>query len=83
MSVSRLEIRLDAKGYIQTYGIDCDETFSFVAKISSIGEVISLSGNLDRPLYQLGVKNASFQAYLLKVYMEQLPGFVAQPGGSR
>lgn len=77
MSVGRLEIRLDAKGYIQTYGIHYDEKFSFVTRISYICEIISLHANLDQPLYQLGVKNAIFQDYLPReVYMSNCLGLL-------
>jgi len=53
-----LKACLVAKGYIQTYGIHCEETFSPVAKISSIRVLISLAANLDWPLFQLDVKSA-------------------------
>jgi hypothetical protein len=77
-SFERLKARLVAKGYIQTYGIDYDDTFSLVAKISSIRVFISLATNLDWPLFQLDVKNALLHGYLCEeVYMEQPHGFFA------
>lgn len=47
--VDHLKARLVAKGYTQTNGIDNDQTFSHVAKISSIRVLISIAANLDWP----------------------------------
>jgi hypothetical protein len=46
-SVEQLKACLVAKGHTQTYGIDYNETFSPVAKISSVCILISLAANLD------------------------------------
>ena len=42
-SIARLKVRLVAKGYAQTYGVDYPNTFSAVAKLTSIRLFISLA----------------------------------------
>lgn len=75
-SISRLKAPLVAKGFTQTYGVDYTETFSLVAKLSSVHVIISLAANLDWPLHQLDVKNAFLHGDLHEnVYMAQPPGF--------
>ena len=44
-SIARLKARLVAKGYAQTYEVDYSDTFSSVAKLTSIRLFISFGNN--------------------------------------
>ena len=62
----------------QTYGIDYAETFSPIAKISSVRILISLTANFGWLIFQLDVKNVFLNGDLKEeVYIEQPLGFVA------
>ena len=50
-SVSRLKARLVAKGYAQTYGVEYFDTFSSVAKLTSVRLFISLAASYDWDLH--------------------------------
>ncbi len=42
-SMSRYKARLVAKGYAQTYGIDYEETYSLVAKMTTVRAIIAMA----------------------------------------
>ncbi|RDX89784.1 hypothetical protein CR513_28451, partial [Mucuna pruriens] len=68
-TVDCLKVQLVAKGYTQVYGLDYGDTFSIVAKITTIRHW---------PLHQLDIKNAILHGDLdEEIYMEQPPSFVA------
>ena len=48
-SIERYKTKLVAKGFIQTYGLDYQETFAPVAKISSIRVLLSVAVNYNWP----------------------------------
>ena len=77
-SIARLKARLIAKGYVQTYGVDYSDTFSPVAKLTSIRLFIYLAATHGWDLHQLDIKNVFLHGDRAKeVYMEQPPRFVA------
>ena len=59
--------------------MDYSDTFSLVAKMTSIRLFISMDATYNWDLYQLDIKNVFLRDDLPEeVYMEQPPGFVAQ-----
>jgi len=77
--VSRYKTRLVAKGYAQTYGIDYEETYSLVAKMTIVRAIIAMATTKGWSLHQMDVNNVFLHGDLHEeVYMEQPPGYVNQ-----
>jgi len=73
--VEKYKARFVAKGYAQKEGIDYEETFSPVARYTSIRSVISLAAQLGWEIYQMDVRTAFLNMMIEEVYIEQPEGF--------
>jgi len=78
-SVNRYKARLVIKGYAQTYGIDYEETYNPVAKMTTVRAIIVMAASKGWSLHQMDVKNVFLHGDLREeVYMEQPLGYVDQ-----
>ena len=75
----KYKARLVVKGFNQKQGINFDEIFSPVVKMSSIQVILGLTASLDFELEQMDVKTAFLHGELEEeIYMVQLEGFEAK-----
>jgi hypothetical protein len=75
----RYKARLVVKGFSQKKGIDFDEIFSSVVKMSSIRVVLGIAATMDLEIEQLDVKTSFLHGDLEEeIYMEQPKGFIVE-----
>lgn len=73
--IIKYKIRIVAKGYSQTYGIDYDETYAPVVRYSSLRMLLALAAHYDLELHHMDVKSAYLNGDLVEeIYMEQPEG---------
>jgi hypothetical protein len=78
-SMNKYKARLVAKGYAQTYGINYEETYSPVAKMTIVRAIIVMAATKGWSLHQMDVSNAFLHGDLQEeMYMEQPPAYVDQ-----
>ena len=76
-NVVRFKARLVAKGYSQVAGVDFNETFTPVAKFSTIRCILALGAIMDLQMHQMNVMTAFLNSDLEEdIYVDQLQGFV-------
>jgi hypothetical protein len=79
-SIDKYKERFVAKGFSQQEGEDYDETFSVVARYTSIRAIISLATSMGWSLHQMDVKTAFLNGVIEEeVYIEKPQGFEVHP----
>ena len=75
-TIERHKARLVARGFSQTRGIDCFETFSPVVRYESVRTVLAIVAKHDMELAQFDVKTAFLNSSLEEeIYMQQPEGY--------
>ena len=78
-SVERHKARLVAKGCSQKPGLDYEETFSPVAKYTSIRSLLAIANQLNLEVHQMDVSTAFLNGDLEEeIYMSQPEGYVKE-----
>lgn len=78
--MDRYKARLVALGNNQEYGVNYEETFAPVAKMTTVRTILALAASNDWPLHQMDVKNVFLHGDLKEcIYMKPPPGLFPSP----
>jgi hypothetical protein len=83
-SIDKYKARLVAKGFTQVYGVDYFDTYSPVAKISSIRTILALAACHDWEVESFDFDGAYLNGELNsdeEIYMQEPPGYETKEGG--
>ncbi|XP_049393432.1 uncharacterized mitochondrial protein AtMg00810-like [Solanum stenotomum] len=79
-TLDRYKARLVVLGNKQEYGVDYEETFAPVAKMTTVRTIIAIAASQNWPLHQMDVKNAFLHGDLKEdIYMKPPPGLFSSP----
>ena len=71
--------RLVVKGYAHKYGVDCDETFAYVARMDTMRAVLAIATQKQWHGYQMDAKYAFLNGILEEgVYVDQQPCYTVK-----
>jgi reverse transcriptase-like protein len=75
-TVQKYKAQLVARGFMQIEGIDYDEMFTPIAKLTLLRMILALSNEHDLEVHQMDIKSAYLNGALKEeIYMEPPPGF--------
>ena len=78
-SISRYKARLVARGFSQVPGMDYNETFSPVLRMTSFRALLATAAQLHLLVHQMDVRTTFLHGNLHEeIYMEQPPGYISQ-----
>eukprot|EP00253_Pinus_taeda_P012602 PITA_12602 len=75
-NIEKFKARFVARGFSQVEGVDYEETFTLVARYTSIRSIISIAAEMGWKIHQMDVKTAILNGFIQEeVYIEQPQGF--------